>query len=145
MSGSGASAAFAALTAAAAIGFAAGCNPTTSNNCGNGAQPPSLIGTFALLSYTQGSTTTSAPPATGNLRYHAFTYGIDALIPSGAGNTIISDSGNYNIVGSTCVQRFSVLGNPDFSGSFLLNTDSTYHESGSAGGQISASLWKRTS
>jgi hypothetical protein len=146
MSRSGASYAIAALAAVGALVLVAACKSTTSgNNCGNGALPPSVVGTFALLSYTIGTTTVKPPAASGQLRFHAFTYGVDLSIPSGGVPQNISDSGTYSIVGSSCIQEFSVEGQPNFAGSFQLNADSTFHVSGSANGQLIAGLWKRTS
>jgi len=146
MSRSGASFAIAALAAVGALGFVAACKTATGNNCGNSSAAPSLIGTFTLVSYTLGTTTSTPPTASGNLRFHAFTYGVDLSIPTGTGiNHNTSDSGSYDIVGASCIQEFSVMGLPSFSGSFQLRADSTFHVSGTANGQVVAGLWKRTS
>jgi hypothetical protein len=146
MSRSGASVAAATLAAMGALAFAAACASTpTGNNCGSGGTPPSLVGTYSLLSYTLGTTTVNSPAASGQLRFYAFAYGVNLSLPSGTGvNQPSSDSGTYNIVGTTCLQEFSVMGNPNFSGSFQLRADSTFHVSGTTGSQVAASLWKRT-
>jgi hypothetical protein len=145
MSRSGASVAVAALAAVGALVFAAACKSSTANNCGNGGTPPSLVGTYSLLSYTLGTTTVVSPAASGQLRFYAFAYGVNLSLPSGTGvNQSFTDSGTYNIVGASCLQEFSVLGNPNFSGSFQLHADSTFHVSGTTGSQVAASLWKRT-
>ncbi len=142
MNRSSVSYAVAALALAAALGLAAACKSTPSgNNCGSGGAPPNLVGTFSLLSYTLGSTTIPAPPASGTLRFHASTYGVNLSIPTGTGgNQTIIDSGTYAIVGSTCIQESSVMGQPQFTGSFEVIAD-TLHVSGTAGGQIAASVW----
>jgi hypothetical protein len=146
MSRSGASAAVAAFAAVGALAFAVACKSTTGNNCGNGGTPPSLVGSYDLLSYTVGTTTVTPPSATGNLRFHAATYGLDLSVPAGSGGTTtIADSGSYNVVGASCIEEFSVLGYPAFTGSFQLRTDSTFRVSGTASGQVAASLWKKTS
>lgn len=144
MSRSGASIAVAALTAVTALGFAAACKSPTSNNCGNGATPPSLIGTYTLVSYTLGTLTAAAPPASGTLQFYSDLYGYDVAVPGKDSTTHYSDSGSYNIVGASCMQELSVLGNPMFSGSFTLQ-GTTFHVSGTTGTQVAASIWKKTS
>jgi hypothetical protein len=143
MARSSVSYAIAALALGGALGLAWSCKSTTSNNCGNGGTPPNLVGNYTLLSYTIGPSTIPAPPASGSLRFHVSTYGVDLSIPTGTGNQVIADSGTYSIVGSSCIQELSVLGNPQFSGSFELHADSTFHVSGTAGGQVAASVWKK--
>jgi len=137
----------AALAVAGVAGLAAACKSSTGNDCGNGTSAPSLVGTYSLLSYTIGTNTITAPAATGELRFHTSTYGVDLTIPNGlGGNQNISDSGSYNIVGASCIQEMSVESQPQFSGSFnYVASDSTLHVSGTAGGQVAASLWKKTS
>lgn len=131
-----------ALAVAGALWFAAACKSSTSNNCGNGSSAPSLVGSYSLLSYTLGTTTVTSPTATGQLLFYPSAYHVSLTLPSG----FVTDSGSYAVVGASCIDEFSVLGNPDFSGSFQLNlTDSTFHVSGTAAGQVAASLWKKTS
>lgn len=143
MSRSGASFAIAALAAVGALAFAAACKSSTSNNCGNGGTPPSLVGTYNLFSFTLGPLTSTAPPAGGTLRFYADQYGYDVAIPVSDSTRHFSDSGSYNIVGASCIQEFSVLGNPQFSGSFQLQ-GGNLRLSGTDGSEVAASLWKKT-
>jgi hypothetical protein len=145
MSRSGASYAIAAVALAGAVGLAAACKSTTSNNCGNGRTPPSLIGTYSMLSYTIGTATFSVPPASGELRFYATTYGLDAIIPKPPPDStqFISDSGNYQIIGASCILESSVdSASNSFSGSFSFVADSTLRLTGTASGKVAASLWK---
>lgn len=134
-----------AITALGALGLmalAAACKSTpTGNNCGNGGTAPSLIGTYSLLSYTIGTNTITAPPAAGQLRFYAALYGVSLSIPNGSGGfDTVNDSGSYTIIGASCIQENSALGNPQFAGSFYVNnTDSTFRVTGSAAGQLAAS------
>ena len=143
MSRSGASIAAAALTAVAALGFAFACKSATSNNCGNGAAPPSLVGTYTLVSYTLGTMTAVAPPAGGNLQFYADLYAYDVAVPGKDSTTHYSDSGSYNIIGASCLQELSMVGNPMFSGSFTLQ-GGTFHVSGTTGTKVAASIWKKS-
>jgi hypothetical protein len=146
MSRSSVSYAVAAAALAAAVGLAAACKSATSNNCGNGGTPPNLVGTYSLLVYTLGTATYTAPTATGNLRFYPGAYHVDANLPTGGSKfLLVLDTGNYNFVGSTCIQEFSVLDSvPPFAGSVHKNADSTLHISGNAGGLLVASTWKET-
>ncbi len=131
------------VTAAVALaGAAAACKSSSSTNaCGSGS-PPSLVGTYALVSYTLSGTTITAPPAVGTLRLHASTYGVDLTLPAPTGT--VSDSGTYSIVGSSCINQSSVLGQPQFTGSFSL-VGTTLTVSGSAATQAVVSVWTKTS
>src|SRR5512135_1693059 len=135
----------AAVAVAGALGFAAACKSSASDNCGSGATPPSLVGTYSMLSYTIGTSTVAAPPASGELRFYASLYGLDVTIPKPPPDStlFISDSGSYTIVGSTCILESSVDSAANsFSGSFTFVTDSTLRLSGTASGKVAASLWK---
>jgi len=131
----------AALAVAGALWFAA-CKSSTSNNCGSGT-PPSLVGSYSLESYTLGTTTLTSPTASGTLQFRATMYNVNLSLP---GPTAVVDSGTYTIVGSACINELSQAGNPTFSGTFQLNlSDSTFSVTGTAAGQVAASVWKKTS
>ena len=138
--------AVAAVASAGALVFALACKSSTENNCPSGTAP-SLVGTYALLSYTIGTNTITAPPASGTLHFYTTLYGVSLSIPNGVGGfTVISDSGTYTVIGASCIQENSVLGQPQFAGSFYVNSaDSTFRVTGSAAGQPAASTWKKTS
>jgi len=135
----------AAALATGALGFAYACKSTTSSNCGSGS-PPSLAGTYALESYTIGTTTLTAPTVTGTLHFYTSLYGVVLSLPNGTGGTTVeTDSGSYTIMGASCIEQSSVLGQPQFSGTFSYTAaDSTLQVTGSAAGQVAASVWKKT-
>ena len=137
--------AVAAAVLAGVVSLAAACkSSTTSNNCGSGGTPPDLVGEYTLLVYVLGTATYTAPTSSGNLRIHASTYHLDAVLGTGPGTVFVLDTGNYNFVGSTCLQEFSVLDSvPPFAGSVKKNADSTIHISGNAGGMLVATTWKQ--
>ena len=128
-----------------ALAFALACKSSTETSCGSGTAP-SLVGTYNLLSYTIGANTITAPPANGNLRFYPTLYGVTLNIPNGAGGfQTISDSGSYAIGGASCISEASVLGNPQFTGTFTWTpADSTLTVTGSAAGAVAASSWKKT-
>ncbi len=110
----------AVLLLAVAAGFAVfACSSSTSTNaCGSGT-PPSVIGTYALISYTTtAGTVTTADGASGQLRFYSGVYGFNVTIPMSA--TIV-DSGNYSITGSKCMSQASVSGNGSTTGTFTLS------------------------
>jgi len=146
MTRSSVSLAGAALAVAGALWVAAACSSSTSNNCGSGA-PPSLVGTYALESYTLGTSTITAPTATGTLRFYTSLYGVTLNLPNGTGGTtVVTDSGSYTVMGSSCINESSVLGQPQFSGTFTYTaSDSALQVTGTAAGQVAASIWKKTS
>jgi len=134
--------AFVVTAVVALAGAATACKSSSSTNaCGTGT-PPSLVGTYALVSYTLGGATVTAPPAIGSLRLHTNTYGVDLTLPQPVGT--ISDSGAYAIVGASCINESSVLGQPQFTGSFRL-IGTTLTVSGSAASQSVVSVWTKTS
>ncbi len=140
MSGSRLSFALAALAVAGALAFAAACKSSTgTNSCGSGT-PPALVGTYSLDSYVVSGGAQAG--ATGELRLNAdSTYGADINVP-GAGT--IPDSGTYRIQGSACISQNSVLGQPQFVGTFILR-NGVLTVSGTAGGLAVTSAWTKTS
>jgi len=146
MTRSSVSLAGAALAVAGALWVAAACSSSTSNNCGSGTSP-NLVGTYALESYTLGSSTVTAPTATGTLRFYTTLYGVTLNLPNGSGGTtVVTDSGSYTVMGSSCINESSVLGQPQFSGTFTYTaSDSALQVTGTAAGQVAASIWKKTS
>jgi len=132
-----------ALALSAGLAFAACESSTSSNSCGSGTAP-SLVGTYALVSYTIGLTTvTTADGATGQLRFHASTYGASITVPLTGS---IADSGSYTVTGSKCISQNSLTGQPQFSGTFTLSgttTGAVFTVSGSAAGQVVASVWTK--
>ena len=90
-----------ALAVAGALWFAAACKSSTSNNCGSGS-PPSLVGTYALQSYTLGTATITYPTASGTLQFRTTMYNVNLTLP---GPSIVVDSGTYSIVGVELHQR----------------------------------------
>lgn len=135
--------AVAVAAGAAVLAAAAACKSSTSSNaCGSGT-PPAVTGVYTLASYDIGGTLITAPPASGELRLNADgTYGVNLTLPPPTG--AISDSGTYAIQGASCISQSSVLGQPQFVGSFTL-TGSTLTVSGTAGGESVASVWTKTS
>jgi hypothetical protein len=132
-----------ALAVASALGFAA-CESSTSNNsCGSGTAP-SLVGNYGLVSYTIGLVTvTTADGASGQLRFHASTYGANITVP---GTGTIADSGTYAVTGTKCISQNSQTGQPQFTGTFTLSgttSGSTFSVSGTAAGQAVASVWTK--
>jgi len=131
---------------AAGLVFAA-CDSSTSNSsCGSGTAP-SLVGTYALVSYTIGLTTvTTADGATGELRFHASTYGASITIPIGGAPEVIADSGSYTVTGAKCISQNSITGQPTFTGTFTLSgtaSGAVFTVSGTAAGQVVASAWTK--
>jgi hypothetical protein len=106
------------LALAAALAFAACSKDSTSTStCGSGTAP-SLVGTYALASYTLGSTTVDTlMGASGQLRFYASAYAFDATVPPG---TTISDSGSYTVTGVRCISETSVMGQGSSTGTFTL-------------------------
>ena len=132
-----------AVVALASAAVVAACSSSSNDNsCGSGT-PPDLDGDWALRSYTVGTTTIPAPPASGELRIHSSnnTYYFTATLP---GPTTVVDSGTYTQTGQTCLSQSSVLGNPQFVGTYTTNgspIDSLVVQ-GSAGGQTLANGWR---
>jgi hypothetical protein len=106
------------LALAAALAFAACKDSTSTSACGSGT-PPSVVGTYSLVSYTVGTTTIDTTSgATGQLRFYASAYAFNATIPvTGA----IGDSGTYTISGTRCMSETSVMGQGSSSGTFTLS------------------------
>ena len=122
------------VTLVAMAGLATACKVESSVCTGT---PANLVGTYNLLSYSTGSTTIPAPPASGALRFHSSTYGVDLTLP---GPIVIADSGSYTLTGSSCVSESSVLGLPQFTGTYALVGD-TLAVSGTAAGTAAANVW----
>ena len=141
MTGSRLSFAVALLAIAGAAGFAAACTSSTSASaCGSGT-PPVIVGTYALQSYDVGGTLVS--PASGQLRLNANdTYAATVFLPQPTGT--IADSGTYTIRGASCIDQNSVLGQPQFVGTFTL-VGTTLAVTGAAGGEAVTSVWTKTS
>lgn len=112
----------AAALAAAGLGMVScASSPVNTNNCGSGA-PPSLVGTYALSSYTFGSAVYTAPPASGALWLTSSTYADTLVIPVRLGDSTVADHGTYQILGASCTLWQSLAGQRDFTGSFTLKT-----------------------
>jgi hypothetical protein len=132
--------------ALAGIGLVAGlamgaCKESTSTpTCGSGT-PPSLVGTYNLVSYTFGlSTVTAAQGASGQLRFQASTYGLTLTIPT---QPVVVDSGSYSLNGVSCLTENSLLGNGSFTGTFALaGTTLTVSGTSSLGGAV-GSVWTK--
>jgi len=129
----------AAGSTAAALAMVFACKSSTDNNCGSGT-PPSLVGGYALQSYTIGISTLTPPQASGTLHFYTSTYSVSLTV---AGQPV-ADTGSYVITGSQCISQSSVLGNPQFVGTFTLN-GTTLTVTGTAAGQAAASTWTKTS
>ncbi len=125
-----------ALVFALAGLVAASCKSSTSACSGT---PANLVATWDLVSYTTGGTTIPAPAATGELRFHASTYGVELTLP---GPTAISDSGTYTQCGAAGISESSVLGLPQFTGTYTLRND-TLSVTGTAAGTAAANVWVR--
>jgi hypothetical protein len=123
----------------------AACKESTSSSaCGTGT-PPSLAGTYTLVSATlAGVTFTSAQGASGTLRLHAGasvssgTYGGEVTYP-GAG--VQTDSGSFSISGASCISQNSVMGQPQFSGTFTL-ANGVLTLSGTVAAQPAGFVWQ---
>ncbi len=135
MSRSSSTTLFVALLLAA--GIAAACSKSSTNACSG--TPANLVGTYGLVSYTTGTTTIPAPPAVGALRFHVSTYGVHLELP---GPTIVDDSGTYSQCGSTGISESSVLGLPQFTGTYILRNDTLY-VTGTAAGTAAANVWEK--
>jgi hypothetical protein len=107
----------------AAVLLSVACSSSSSNgpSCGNGT-PPSLSGSYSLLSYKAAGTV--IPGATGSLTLYPATGGtgpyaadLDLL------NHTISDSGTYTVTGASCIRQESSEGNGTTSGTFSLEAD----------------------
>jgi len=121
------------------IAALAGCSKdTASTSCASGT-PANLVGSYDLLSYTIGSNTTPAPPAIGNLRFHAGTYGVDVTLP---GPQVISDSGTYALTGSDCISQTSLYGHAPFVGVYALQSGILTID-GTASGTVVSNIWAR--
>ncbi len=118
MSRSRLSLAVAALAVAAALGFAAACKSSTSSNaCGSGS-PPSLVGSYSLVSYSLAGTPQTGTTGTLQLNSNPDTYVANIVFPPPVGAQ--HDSGTYVIQGASCISENSALGNPQFVGTFEL-------------------------
>ncbi len=118
MSHSRVSLAVAALAVAGALAFAAACKSSTSSNaCGSGS-PPSLVGTYSLVSYSLGGTQQTGTTGSLVLNANPNTYVANIVFPPPIGAQ--HDSGNYVIQGASCISENSALGNPQFIGTFEL-------------------------
>ncbi len=109
------------VTLAGALAFAA-CKESTSNSCGSGTAP-AVAGTYKLAEYSVGGNTVDTlQGASGQLRFHASTYGFDATLPViGA----LADSGTYAISGTKCMSQTSVMGQGSTTGTFTLSGTTT--------------------
>lgn len=119
-----------AVTAACSSG-----SETTTRTCTG--TPANLVGTYSLRSYTLAGTTYTYPAATGQLRFHASTYGVDLTLP---GPLAIPDSGTYTLTGSNCIAQSSVMGNPQFVGTYTFVND-TLSVTGTAAMMSVANIW----
>ena len=100
------------------VGLAEACKSSTASCTGT---PANLVGTYSLVSYTTGSTTVPAPPAVGELRFYATSaYGVEITLP---GPVAIADSGTYSQCGSNGISQSSVVGNPQFRGTYTFVND----------------------
>lgn len=126
-----------ALTAlVAGAGLAASCKSST-NACSG--TPANLVGTYALVSYTTGTTTIPVPPASGTLHFYASLYAVNLTLP---GPTVVADSGSYSLCGSSGISESSVLGLPQFTGTYTFVRD-TLSVTGTAAGTAAANVWAK--
>lgn len=125
-----------ALVLAAGIAATA-CGKSSTSACSG--TPPNLVGTYDLVSYTTGSTTITPPDATGTLRLHVGTYGIDLTLP---GPIAVSDSGTYTQCGASNISESSVMGLPQFTGTATLS-NGTLTVAGTAAGTTASSIWTK--
>jgi hypothetical protein len=123
------------VAAVGVAGLAAACSKSSTEACAG--TPANLVGTYDLVSYTTGSTTIPAPPAAGVLRFHTTTYGAAITLP---GPVAIVDSGTYSVCGATGISQSSVLGNPQFRGTYTFVND-TLSVTGTAAGIAAANVW----
>lgn len=141
MKGSRVSFAVAVVAVTGALGVAACKSSTGTTSCGSGTAP-AIAGTYAIQSYDIGGTLITSPNVSGQLRLNANkTYGVNLDIQP---STLVADSGTYVIQGASCISQNSVLGQPQFIGTFTL-TGTTLAVTGSAAGQAVASVWTKTS
>jgi hypothetical protein len=110
--------AVAALALAAGLVFAACDSSSNTSACGSGT-PPSLVGTYALVSAMFGPDTyTAAQGVSGTLQFTATRY---SFAVSQSSVTLLADSGTYAVTGSKCISETSDTGNPQFTGTFTLS------------------------
>jgi hypothetical protein len=122
-----------AFALAAGLVFAA-CESSTSNSCGTGT-PPSLVGTYALVSATFGTDSFSTGQGySGALQFTSTRYNFSV---SASNVTVLADSGTYAVSGAKCISETSETGSPQFTGTFTLSgttAGATLTVAGSAAG-----------
>jgi len=127
------------LAVASVVAALTACSKdTTSTTCASGS-PANLVGSYDLLSYTIGPSTYTSPPAIGNLRLHAGTYGVDVTLP---GPQIISDSGTYVLTGADCISQTSLFGYAPFVGTYSLQSG-ILTLGGTASGTVVSNIWTK--
>lgn len=110
----------AAILAAATV-YMAGCssksNPTSTGDTS------ALVGTYSLLSLTQGGTTLGPPAATGTLTLTSSNYTVHLVIMTGPTTVdTVNDAGTYTVSGTSWTQTSS-QGQGQSIGSYTLNAD----------------------
>ncbi len=131
-----------ALALAGALVYTACSSSSTESSCGSGT-PPSLAGTYSLVSAQFGSSTFNAAQGdSGVLTFTATRYTFSIFAPNPAPPPaklpVLADSGTYTISGAKCISESSASGLPQFTGTFTLSgttAGSTFSVSGSAAGQ----------
>ncbi len=132
---------------AAVLAFAT-CKESTSNSCGSGT-PPSLVGTYAMVSYSLGVNTIPVPPASGSLVFTATRYTATISYPNPSPpptTATVVDSGTYAVTGTKCISQTSETGQPQFTGTFTLSSQAaggTLSVEGMAGGVSASSVWTK--
>jgi hypothetical protein len=110
-----------AFALAGALAFAACESSSNTNACGSGT-PPSLVGTYTLVSAAFGADTfTSGAGYSGTLAFTATRYTFTVATPPPSSVTLLADSGTYTVTGAKCISENSDTGNPQFSGTFTLS------------------------
>jgi hypothetical protein len=119
--------------------LACGGGDSGTNPCGGGT-PPSLAGAYDLVSYTAGGSTVPVPPASGTLTLTSSVYAVRITVPGVP--DVIYDSGTYALNGTKCLTQNSVLGQPQFTGTYTYSNGELAVD-GTAAGQAVASSWRR--
>ena len=106
-----------AFALAAGLVFAACESSSNTSACGSGT-PPSLVGTYDLVSAMFGPQTYGPPDYSGSLVFTSTRYKFTVLQQD---VTVLADSGTYTVTGSKCIGENSDTGLPQFSGTFALS------------------------
>lgn len=130
------------LVLAAAVAAISACGGSTTT--GTKLTNADLVGSYTLVSVSQGGTPAVGPPiATGTLVLADSTYAVNVTINVTQPPTVISDTGVYHVNGSSWSQRSTVdPSQPQATGSVKFAND-TLVVSANSGGVVTNMVWFR--